>query len=60
MAKNPAEGIQWGALPREEVMNKVGEVYSEPYAQLITGDAFEVLAAMPEESIHVTITSPPY
>ena len=41
-------------------MNKVSEVYSGPQSRLICGDALDVLATMPEESIHAAITSPPY
>ena len=37
----------------------MGEVYSEPYAKLIQGDALEVLNTLPADSVQVCVTSPP-
>ena len=37
-----------------------GKSYEDPYAVLYHGDALEVLAEMPAESIDAVVTSPPY
>lgn len=34
--------------------------YEDPYTTLLKGDALDVLAELPEKSIDVVITSPPY
>jgi DNA modification methylase len=38
----------------------VREAYDDGFARMYTGDAIEVLATLPEKSVHMAVTSPPY